>query len=137
MTREQLIEKWLDHDLNAQELEAFKQLEDYDALLQMNEALQGFKAGTFDHDLAYKTISQRIASKPKKTNWVSVLSKIAAVLLMCFGLYYFMQDPSLSTNETLVAQQETVLLPDASSVQLNAMSSLTFQEQDWDNTPST
>jgi hypothetical protein len=31
MKREDLIQKWLDHELNAEELEAFKNLEDYDA----------------------------------------------------------------------------------------------------------
>ncbi len=30
MNREELLKKWLDNDLNTQEIQAFKELEDYD-----------------------------------------------------------------------------------------------------------
>ena len=36
MNREELISKWLNNDLNDQELEAFKNLEDYDDLVKLN-----------------------------------------------------------------------------------------------------
>ena len=40
MEREYLIKKWLDNELSAQELEAFKSLKDYDALISLNTNLQ-------------------------------------------------------------------------------------------------
>ena len=36
MEREYLISKWLDNDLNDQELEAFKKLEDYNDLVKLS-----------------------------------------------------------------------------------------------------
>ena len=48
MKREELISKWLDHNLNDQELEAFKTLEDYDDLVKLNKNMQSFKADTYN-----------------------------------------------------------------------------------------
>ena len=47
MTREELIKKWLDNNLNAEELKAFEQLEDYENLVQMDNALKSFKSPEF------------------------------------------------------------------------------------------
>ena len=48
MNREELILKWLDNNLNDQELKAFKNLEDYDDLVKLNNNLQTFKADNYD-----------------------------------------------------------------------------------------
>ncbi len=48
MEREFLIKKWLDKGLNANELEAFKKLEDYEALVKLSDSVKHFKAEDFD-----------------------------------------------------------------------------------------
>ena len=48
MDKEILISKWLDNDLNDQELEAFKNLEDYDDLVKLDNSVQAFKADDFN-----------------------------------------------------------------------------------------
>lgn len=133
MNRERLIQKWLDHDLNPQELEAFKQLEDYDALVTMDTHLKEFKADIFDTEVALESVKTTIQSKRKQTNrLLPYLSKIAAILVVCFGIYYF--TTTLDTTEnTLVAQQKSLVLPDASEVQLNAMSTITYNTSKWDD----
>ena len=48
MERDELILKWLNNDLTATELEAFKKLEDYEALTTLQSHLQGFKAKEYN-----------------------------------------------------------------------------------------
>nr|WP_321237322.1 FecR family protein [uncultured Psychroserpens sp.] len=136
MNREDLIQKWLDYNLNPQELEAFKQLEDYDELITLDTHLKGFKADTVPTDHALKEVWDSINSTHKKTNkLLPILSKIAAVLVICFGIYFYTTTLDTTAN-TLVSQQKTIVLPDASEVKLNAMSTITFNESDWNNNRS-
>ncbi|WP_299339397.1 FecR family protein [uncultured Psychroserpens sp.] len=136
MNREALIQKWLDHDLSPQELEAFKQLEDYDDLIKLDLELQGFKANTVHTDESLNSVWSSIKSEQKKTfKLLPLLSKIAAILVVGFGIYFYTTTVNTTTS-TLVSQQKTIVLPDASKVKLNAMSSVTFNNSKWDNNRS-
>lgn len=133
MNREDLIKKWLDHDLNAQELDAFKQLEDFQDLIKLDDNLMGYKADSFNTEEALDSIWQDVRTKKTSTNrLVSVLSKVAAILVIGFGIFYFTITLDTTTS-TLIAQQDMINLPDASEVQLNAMSTLTFNKSNWDD----
>ena len=132
MNRESLIQKWLDHDLNAQELETFKQLDDYDDLIKLNLELQGFKANALNTDDALNSVWDSI-NKPHKKSFklLPTLSKIAAILVLCFGIYYVTTTLDTTTN-TLVSEHKTLTLPDASNVELNAVSTLVYNASNWD-----
>lgn len=133
MKREILISKWLDNDLNNQELEAFKNLEDYDELVNLNNGLQGFKAKKYDTTEALENVLSSIKSKkPKTTHWFKPFIKVAAILAVCFSLYYYTTTLNTTVN-TQVAQKTIVELPDASSVSLNAKSLLAFNKNSWKN----
>ncbi|UKM65087.1 FecR family protein [Flavobacteriaceae bacterium GSB9] len=133
MNREVLISKWLDYNLNPQELEAFKQLEDYGDLVKLNSNLQAFKAEDYDTSKELETVLSTIKSKKQSnTHWLKPVLRIAAVLAICFGMYYYITtlDTRISTE---YAQKTTIKLPDASSVSLNAKSYLVFNKKDWKN----
>ena len=132
MNREILISKWLNNDLNDQELEAFKKLEDYDDLLKLNNSVQGFKAEDFNTPAELDKVLSKIKSTKKQpsTHWIKPLMRVAAILAVCFSLYYYTTtlDTTISTE---FAQKTTIELPDASSVSLNAKSLLAFNKKDW------
>ena len=133
MNRENLIQKWLDHDLNPQELEAFKQLEDYNDLIKLDQELIGFKADTVNEDVAFEHVLKSIDSTKKNPKKLyTTLSKIAAVLIIAFGVYFYTTTLDTTTN-TIASQQKSVVLPDASEVQLNAMSTLSFNKSNWND----
>ena len=131
MNREILISKWLNNDLNDQELEAFKTLEDYDDLIKLNKGLQAFKVDDYNTskelDIVLNTIK---SSKKQSTHWFKPLMRVAAILAICFSLYYYTTTLD-TTITTEFAQKTTIELPDASSVSLNAKSLLTFNKKDW------
>ena len=131
MKREDLIQKWLDHELNAEELEAFKNLEDYDALVAMNTHLKSFKAPEYTTSEELKTVLNKInTSKTTSNNWVRAALRIAAVVVICFSVYYTL---TLDTTFTTLAanKESNIELPDASTVSLNAQSSVTFNKHNW------
>ena len=130
MNREDLIKKWLDHNLNLEEQTAFEALDDYEDLVKLSKSLKGFKAPGYKEEPEFKTIKTLLKSK-SNSNWLRPLLKVAAVLL--FGLSVFYYNSKLNTTiETLVAQQTIIELPDASKVELNALSNLTYNKSKWD-----
>jgi len=131
MNREELIKKWLDDNLNTEEQNAFEQLEDYDKIIRMDSALKNFKAPEFSIDSTYKSIKPKLVTKkPASKYWYKPLLKIAAVLAISFSIYFY--STTLDTKvDTNIAQQNSVILPDASIVNLNSKSTLTFNAYDW------
>ncbi|WP_298514249.1 FecR family protein [uncultured Kordia sp.] len=132
MKREDLIQKWLDHALTPEEFEAFTQLEDYEELTKMQTALQYFKAPEVDVDAAYNTVTTTQKDTSKPTSWFKPLLKIAAILVIGFGTYLYATLPTLTMHDTVAANKTLVKLPDTSEVALNAVSSLSFDEDAWE-----
>ncbi|WP_282135081.1 FecR family protein [Seonamhaeicola maritimus] len=133
MEREFLISKWLNNDLNDQELQAFKNLEDYDDLVKLDSSLQAFKAPEYDATKELESVLSTIkTSKKQTTHWIKPFMRVAAILAICFSLYYYTTTID-TTITTEMAQKTTVDLPDASSVALNAKSVLVFNKNSWKN----
>ncbi|WP_299125390.1 FecR domain-containing protein [uncultured Winogradskyella sp.] len=131
MNREELIKKWLDNNLNTEEQKAFEQLEDYNKLIQMDNALKDFKAPKFSVDETYKTLQPKLKSSSTKFNrWLKPLLKLAAVLVIGITINYYTS--AIDTKvDTSIAQKTSIELPDDSSVKLNANSSIAFNESKW------
>jgi ferric-dicitrate binding protein FerR (iron transport regulator) len=131
MKREILISKWLNNDLNDQELEAFKNLEGYNDLVKLNNSVQTFKAENYNTSVELENVLNTIKGNKKQTiYWFKPLLRVAAVIAICFSVYYYTTTLD-TTVTTLAAQKTTIALPDASSVSLNAQSYLTYNKKKW------
>ncbi|TJY37217.1 FecR family protein [Pontimicrobium aquaticum] len=133
MEREELIKKWLNNELNPQELEAFKKLKDYKELTTLSNNLTRFKAPEYNVQEGLNTVLQNIntSKKESKTHWLRPVLRIAAIFAISFSVYYY--TTTLDTNiNTLAAQKTTIELPDASNVSLNAKSHLVYNKSRWD-----
>jgi len=133
MEKEYLLKKWLDNDLNSEELIAFKALGDYDWLIKTSNHLSNIAIPSINTETELESLKKAIHLKKEKQskNWLNPLLKIAAVFLICFGVYQFTSNP-VSEFTTLASQKEEIKLPDNSVVNLNALSSLTFNDKKWD-----
>ncbi len=131
MKREELIYKWLNHELNADELDNFKKLEDYDVLIKLNNGLLGFKSPNYNTPEALKSVLEHINSeKTIKKSWLPIIASVAAVFILFFGFYYY--STTFDSNfKTLTAQKQTIELPDGSTVRLNSLSELSFNKSNW------
>lgn len=133
------LHKWLNKTLSKEELEAFKQTRTY----QENEALVNyFEAASIPKYNVNEEITK--LQKQKNIKIKSSISKskvhknkqwlkIAASLLILLSISYFVK---LSFNNnplytTDLAEQKKINLPDLSTVNLNAGSTLNFEKENW------
>ncbi len=138
MAQDELIKKWLSNDLNQAELNAFRELDDYDLNTEILEGAKQFKASKFSTVDSYEVLKSRLniekeseATPVIKLNTFKILSRIAAIFIVGLGLYFAFFTNNLTTVETLASSQTTFELPDASSVTLNAASTLTYSKKEW------
>lgn len=131
MNKEALILKWLDNNLTEEELQAFQKLEDYNDLVELNSSLQNFKVEDYNTSQQLDAVLKIIKTKKQsQTNWLKPFLRVAAILTICFSLYYY--TTTLNTTVTTeFAQKTTVVLPDASNVSLNAKSNLVYNKSSW------
>lgn len=131
MTREYLIQKWLDHNLTTVELQAFKRLDDYNDFMKLDQDIAGFKADTFNEDESFKQISNYIdttKTKPKTIRYSFL--KIAAALIIGLSVYFYTATQN-EVETTLASEHKSIVLPDSSLVELNALSEITFNTSNW------
>lgn len=131
MERDELIQKWLDHSLTKEEHEAFKKLDDYGALVQLNRSLQHFQAPSFNVDEAHSNVLGRISKKKKAFRFPKSIYRIAAVLAIFLGIYYVITSQDITVT-TLASEKSTISLPDKSIVTLNALSSVVYNKRHWE-----
>ncbi|MDT0552652.1 FecR family protein [Urechidicola vernalis] len=134
MNKEELIKKWLDDDLSAEELKEFQQLDEYESFMKLSEKAKLFSAPNFDSKKVYEKLNTSIDQKRKRirknSKWNPIL-KIAAVLTIGVILYAKFFTSNITTIETFASESSSVKLPDASNVELNAMSTLAFNKNTW------
>lgn len=137
MDKENLVKKWLNNDLSDTEAKAFNALEDADLYKEIIEESQRFSGNInakveFFDVLDNKLVSKKIAS----TNWIKVVSSIAAALVVGFALFTLINKDQISSFKTDLAQNETITLPDNSIVKLNELSELEYLSSNWNKNRS-
>ena len=134
MDKEYLIQKWLTDELSEQEMEAFKQLEEYPELTGIVVNAQYFKASEFSTVDDFETFSERLEKNTvpvRKLNWVKPFLRIASVFVIGLALSYFFLFNGDVEIQTLASEKTTIELPDASTVLVNALSELSYSKDKW------
>ncbi len=135
MIEDDLLKKWLNHDLTDAEKAVFSKQSDYAINQNIIDKAQHFKVSQFSKAYDFETFKNAYQKKPsvKRLTWVKPLLRIAAVLLITFGLYFTVFNKNLVEVRTLVSEKATVSLPDLSQVTLNADSEITYDAKAWDS----
>ncbi len=134
MDQENLIQKWLLEELSEEESKAFDALEEAPLYKNIIKDASSFKASNFSTVDDFETFKNRVTTpdpKVKKLEWMRPMLRIASIVVVAFGLYYFFLFNTLTEVETLVAEKTTIELPDASRVVLNALSEVSYDEKRW------
>ncbi len=138
MDQEELIKKWLSDELSQAEAAEFKSFDDYDLNTEILEGAKQFKAPEFSVEDSYEVLKSKLntTEKPQekpviKLNTFRTLSRIAAIFVIGLGVYFMVSSNDLTTVKTLASKQTTFELPDASSVTLNAASTIAYDKKKW------
>ncbi len=134
MKKDELIQKWLKGELTPQEQKDFDSLEEASFFEEIIEEGQRFKANKHTKVSSFNNLENRITLKKKHlpTHWLSILSKVAAVLLISLGVFYLFNSNVEATFQTHYAESTTITLPDNSVVELNELSNLAYKTKNWD-----
>lgn len=131
MNKEELIKKWLDNELSLTEREELEKLDGFKDYQKIIASAPYFKAPQFESEKIYKQIQEQKKQSSSSKKWIATISKIAAVLIIGFLSYtVFFKNTNQEFN-TQLATTEHIILPDNSSVELNADSYLSFNENSW------
>lgn len=131
MNKDQLLHKWLNYELSEEESKAFNEREDFKELRRLSNALPHFAAPDFDKSKMYSYIVEQPKSTEKNT-WLKTLVRIAAVIVLAFGLFWYSLTLDTSVSTT-IAEKQNLLLPDNSEVVLNSKSSIVYNKHDWND----
>lgn len=134
MDKDYLIKKWLADELSPEEAKAFEALEDAPFYKDVIDSASSFKASQFSAVADYQKLNVRLKgsdTKVKKITWIRPLMRIASVFVLGFALYYFFFNENLTKIHTQVGEKVSVILPDNSSVKVNALSEIAYNEKRW------
>ncbi|MGI9546618.1 MAG: FecR family protein [Flavobacteriaceae bacterium] len=133
--QENYLAKWLNNELSEEELKEFKNSDEYTSYMKILEVSNQIEAPEFELDKAWRDFRDNRQDRGAKVvvmRPVQKLMRIAAAVSVLFVISYFYINSLDETITTNYAQRETVILPDASEVILNAGSEITFSKKKWD-----
>lgn len=134
MDQDYLIQKWLAGELTPEEEKAFEAIGDAPFLRKIAGDATMFRASQFSKAKKYndfKKVLDAHKTPVRKLNWVRPLMRIASILVVGFALYYFFIYDNLTRVETQIGEMITIDLPDESSVSVNALSEIAYNEKSW------
>jgi ferric-dicitrate binding protein FerR (iron transport regulator) len=135
--QENYLAKWLNGDLTGAELEEFKNSEGYATYRRIRDASDRLEAPDFDADRASMALKNRRELQETKVVRLRPFRKFlrvaAAVAVLIMGTYFYM-DSLDETVSTSYAENKEIILPDDSTVILNADSEISYNERKWDET---
>jgi transmembrane sensor len=135
MEKEEYIKKWIEGSLSEEERKIFGETEAFRSYQELSDSLMAFKAPDYPAEEEWNKVYARkpVHEKTIFVYWTKSIYRIAAVLLILFGIYYIFFYESVKTYRTAIAENKEFRLPDSSSVVLNAQSLLSYIEKSWKN----
>lgn len=139
--KDNLIAKWLDGSLSEHEKETIDSTGELRELKAVIDDIDTWKVKEFDVESGLADLQKRKKQiiTPVETSitqnnsyWFQIAASVLVLIAASYFCWtYFSTD--FITVKTLVAQQKTIELPDDSEVQLDALSSITYPKNDWEN----
>lgn len=127
------ISKWLNDEMTNEELDSFRKTDDYQLYKNIVEEAKNIHLTSVNEDVALQDFKARIANRTKKKAKVisfnrSLAFKIAASIALLFGISYFLFNFNQETLKSNYAENKSFVLPDESTVTLNAVSQITYSK---------
>ncbi|WP_052823397.1 FecR family protein [Neotamlana sedimentorum] len=139
-SKNNVLARWLDNrleDSEKMELESNGELNDLKVVL---DDIDTWQVEKFDVEKGLADLNKRkklvISPAPtkqsKSASWLKIAAAIVVLLTAGFVTFnYFIN--AETTIKTAVAETKTINLPDGSVVKMDALSSISFKEKDWEH----
>ncbi|HEY9169156.1 MAG TPA: FecR family protein [Lutibacter sp.] len=127
------ISKWLNDEMTDEELAAFHKTDDYQLYKNIVEEAENINLTSVNETVALQDFKARIANRKKKKAKVisfnrNLAFKMAASIALLVGITYFLFNFNQETIKADFAENKSFVLPDESTVTLNAVSEITYSK---------
>ena len=140
MKDDDILHKWVNGQLNEEELALFKLRPEYAELEALNKSVDGLEVPAFDQNKMLKEILAEDKEKLKPTpktigrraflsNWAKYA--VAASLLFLIAFWYWPRPENIVFYKIAKGEQKESVFPDESSFVLNADSELKYDAGNW------
>jgi transmembrane sensor len=131
MEENYLLAKWLNNELEGDELKAFEASEDFAVYQRIKHYSAELKTPDFDENKMLQTILQ--TQKVKRISIQKVMLRMAAVLIIGFGITFAVKNLANFTEIAANGTTTEFSLPDNSTVLLNSGSEIEYKKWNWNN----
>ncbi len=127
------ISKWLNDEMTDEELAAFHKTDDYQLYKNIVEEAENINLTSVNETVALQDFKARIANRTKKKAKVisfnrNLAFKMTASIALLVGITYFLFNFNQETIKADFAENKSFVLPDESTVTLNAVSEITYSK---------
>ncbi len=138
MKNDELLHKWVNGDLTAEELETFKKRPEYDSLVELYANTKDLAAPEFDQQAMLREIleSNKKAtptSTPTRTPTLQWIRYAAAAIIILSAAWFLWPRDAMVLHEVARGDRLEGTLPDGSTFILNAESTLSYDSKNWSN----
>lgn len=128
------LARWLNNEMDEAELNEFTASAEFDTYRKIRDYSAQLTVADADLDALYQKIEENkrrgFAKKPARTLWIG---RVAVILVLALGLTWFFYTNQTTTQFADAGQRTEFLLPDNSTVLLNAGSEAEFKPNKWDS----
>lgn len=125
------LARWLNDEMDERELKEFMSSPEFDTYRKIKEYSAQLSAPEADMDTLYSKIERKRAAKSRVLKFTPWLARIAAVLVLALGATYFFYTSHTTQQIADSGERTEFLLPDNSSVVLNAGSEAEYRPWNW------
>lgn len=133
MKDDNMLVKWLNNELDEKELKAFMATPEYATYNKIKEYSAQLSVPEADMDALYARIEANKNRGSKVRTLSPWVARIAAMLILALGATYFVYTTKTTTQLADAGERTEFLLPDNSSVTLNAGSQADYKAWNWKN----
>lgn len=138
MKNDELLHKWINGELSEEELSVFKLRPEYPSLVELYQQTDNLQAPVFDQAAMLSEILKQekiVATTPKAKikrlapSWVKYAA--AAVVILLAGWFLWPNNTSIVQHQLANGTHQEGTLPDQSTYVLNAESTLSYDQDQW------
>ncbi|WP_025744025.1 FecR family protein [Aquimarina pacifica] len=139
-TKDNLIARWLDDRLNEDEQKELDASGELDELKVVIDDIDTWQVEKFDVDAGLEDLQKRkklfISPTPTKERntryWLSIAASFLILISGGYFSWYYFSNQTTTIN-TSIGETKSITLPSGSQIKLDALSSISYTEKDWEN----
>ena len=127
------LAKWLNNELEGEELKSFEASEDFAVYQKIKNYSAQLQTPDFDEQKMLQNILKQPTSKSKIVSINTWFLRIAAVVVLSLGITFALRNFATATEATMNGTTAQFSLPDNSEVVLNSGSEIEYNKWNWNN----